>query len=97
MRPIRLSARNAYVKLDDRLEDELSPLRHAGRIRCPVTVAWAGKDSDEFRRQSGEFGAALKDRLVQKSEVPGLNHFEIVETLGDPASPVCRAALNMLA
>jgi len=97
LRPVRLSARNAYVKLDERLEDELSPLRHAGRIRCPVTVAWAGNDSDEFRRQSDEFGSSLKDRLVAKLEVPGLNHFEIVETLGDPASPVCRAALNMLA
>jgi arylformamidase len=96
LQPVRLSARNAYVKLDDRLEDELSPLRHTDRIRCPVTVAWAGKDSDEFRRQSGEFAPALKDRLAAKFEVPGLNHFEIVETLGDPTSRVCRAALNML-
>ncbi|HEY2337983.1 MAG TPA: alpha/beta hydrolase [Burkholderiales bacterium] len=97
LQPVRLSARNAYLKLDERLEDELSPLRHAGRIHCPVTIGWAGKDSDEFRRQSGELGSALKDRLSAKFEVPGLNHFEIVETLGDPASPVCRAALNMLA
>jgi hypothetical protein len=27
----------------------------------------------------------------------GLNHFEIIQTLGDPASPLGRAALNMLA
>jgi arylformamidase len=65
-------------------------------IRLSARVAWAGKDSDEFRRQSGEFAPALKDRLAAKFEVPGLNHFEIVETLGDPTSRVCRAALNML-
>ena len=28
--------------------------------------------------------------------VNGANHFEIVETLADPASPICRAALSML-
>jgi len=95
--PVRLSARNAYVKLDERLEEELSPARHAAGIRCPVTVAWAENDSDEFRRQSNDFGSSLKDNLLEKFEVPGLNHFEIVETLGDPASRICRAALNMLA
>ena len=96
--PVRLSARNDYVKLDERLEDELSPIRHVDRIGCPVTVAWAGKDSDEFRRQSNDLAVALqnKNRLVEKFEVQNLNHFEIVETLADPASPIGRAALTML-
>jgi len=96
--PVRLSARNAYVKLDDRLEDELSPIRHAARIRFPVTVAWAEKDADEFRRQSREFSVALQKNklLTEKLEIKNLNHFEIVETLADPASPLCRAALKML-
>ena len=93
LRPVRLSARQAYVKLDDRTEDELSPLRHVADIRCPVTVAWAEKDSDEFKRQSKEFSTSLK---AESFEVRGKNHFEIVETLSDPASPLCRAALKML-
>ncbi len=91
--PVRLSARNSYVKLDEKLEDEFSPIRHAGRIGCPVTVAWAEKDADEFRRQSKEFAEKLR---APNFEVKGVNHFEIVETLADPASPVCRAALTML-
>ena len=96
--PVRLSARNSYLKLDARLEDELSPIRHVDRIRCPVTVAWAGKDSEEFRRQSNDLAAALQDKnqLIEKFEVRNLNHFEIVETLADPASPIGRAALTML-
>jgi arylformamidase len=94
LHPVRLSARQAYVKLDDRSEDALSPIRHAARIRCPVTVACAEKDSDEFRRQAKDFSSAVKTDLLQ---VKGVNHFEIVETLADPASPVCRAALKMLA
>ncbi|HEX9395950.1 MAG TPA: alpha/beta hydrolase [Burkholderiales bacterium] len=93
LQPVRLSARNGYVKLDEKLEDEFSPIRHVSRIRCPVTVAWAEKDADEFRRQSREFA---EKTLARNFEVKGVNHFEIVETLADPASPVCRAALTML-
>jgi arylformamidase len=92
--PVRLSARNDYVRLDERLEHEYSPIRHLERIRCPVTVAWAEKESAEFFRQSKEFAEKLgAPAIIGK----GLNHFEIVETLADPRSPLGRAALNMLA
>jgi arylformamidase len=97
--PVRLSARNEYVRLDERLEDEYSPIRHAAKIRCPVTVAWAEKEGAEFARQSREFASVLENRklLSRTIEAKNLNHFEIIETLGDPASPLGRAALNMLA
>jgi arylformamidase len=91
--PVRLSARNEYVRLDERLEDEYSPIRHAARIRCPVTVAWAEKEGAEFARQSREFSERLRAPTIV---CKGLNHFEIVETLADPASPLGRAALTML-
>lgn len=91
--PVRLSARNDYVRLDERLEQEYSPIRHAERIGCAVTVAWGEKDNQEFRRQSREFAERLgAPTLVGE----GLNHFEILETLADPRSPLGRAALNML-
>jgi arylformamidase len=91
--PVRLSARNDYVRLDERLEHEYSPIRHVQRIRCPVTVAWGEGECAEFYRQSKEFAAALgTPGLIGM----GLNHFEIVETLADPRSPLGRAALNML-
>lgn len=96
--PVRLSARNDYLRLDERLEDEFSPIRHLDRIRCPVTVAWAEKESVEFSRQSREFAAALKkeNKLVEMLEGKTLNHFEIIETLADPRSALGRAALSML-
>ncbi|HWM40808.1 MAG TPA: alpha/beta hydrolase, partial [Burkholderiales bacterium] len=97
--PVRLSARNEYVRLDERIEHEYSPIRHVDRIRCPVTVAWGEKEGAEFLRQSKEFAAELKrsGRLSEAMEGKNLNHFEIVETLADPRSPLGRAALNMLA
>ena len=91
--PVRLSARNEYVRLDERLEHEYSPIRHADRIRCPVTVAWGEKEGAEFFRQSKEFAERLgAPTLLGKN----LNHFEIIETMADPRSPLGRAALNML-
>jgi len=91
--PVRLSARNEYVRLDERLEDEYSPIRHAAKIRCPVTVSWAEKEGAEFTRQSREFAARLRAPTLVGT---GLNHFEIIETLADPASPLGSAALKML-
>ncbi|MGH8690124.1 MAG: alpha/beta hydrolase [Burkholderiales bacterium] len=93
LKPVRLSSRNDYVRLDERLEHEYSPVRHIDAIRCPVTVAWAEKESAEFSRQSREFAEKLgAPALVGE----GMNHFEIIETLADPRSPLGRAALNML-
>jgi arylformamidase len=91
--PVRLSARGDYVKLDAKQEQELSPLRQRERIRCPVQVAWAEKDSAEFIRQSREFAAALRAPTL---EGKALDHFRMAETLADPASPLARAALAML-
>jgi arylformamidase len=91
--PVRLSVRNDYVRLDERLELEYSPIRHVDRIRCPVTVAWAERESAEFYRQSEEFATRLNAPTVIGK---GLNHLEILEALGDPDSPPGRAALALL-
>ena len=91
--PVRLSARNAFVKLDAQIEQELSPIRHVERIRCPVTVAWAENDSAEFTRQSREFAAVLGAPTLVGT---GLDHFEFAETMADPTSLLGATALAML-
>ena len=92
--PVRLSARNVYVRLDERLEHEYSPIRHTDRIRCPVTVVWAEKESAEFARQSREFAEKLKAPAHVGNR---MNHFEIIETLANPRSPLAKTALEMIA
>jgi arylformamidase len=91
--PVRLSARNEYVRLDEKLEHEYSPIRHTDSIRCPVTIAWAEREAAEFYRQSEEFAKRLSAPTIVGR---GMNHFEIIETLADPASPLAQAALRML-
>jgi arylformamidase len=96
--PVRLSARSSYVKFDDRIERELSPIRHLARVRCPVVVAYGERDSPEFQRQSREWAEALRSvgRLRALVVGPGLNHFEMPELLADPSSPLGRATLTLL-
>ena len=93
LEPVRLSARNDYLQLEERLVQELSPIRHLERIRCPVTVCWSERDSAEFTRQSREFAAALRAPTIIGK---GLDHFRMAETLADPGSPLGAAALTML-
>ena len=94
----RLSARSSYVKFDDRIEHELSPIRHLDRLHCPVVVAYASDDSPEFQRQSREFAEALRavGKLRQLVVGDGLNHFEIPETLASADGLLGRAALQLM-
>ena len=95
---VRLSARNDYLRLDENLEHEYSPIRHVERIRCPVTLAWAEHEAAEFARQSREFSKALDSQSKLEGVILGKNqnHFEIIETLADAGAPLGSAALRML-
>ncbi len=88
LEPVMLSARSSYVELDDAEVAALSINRHTDRIPCPVTIAYADGDTDEFRRQSQEFANALRrsGRLADCRCFTGLNHFEIMEQFGEPES-----------
>ena len=94
LEPVRLSSRNSYVRIDERLEHEYSPIRHAERIGCPVTVACGELEGPEFFRQSKELAEKLSTPLLVGK---GLNHFEMVETLADRRSALARKALELLA
>jgi arylformamidase len=98
LRATLLSARGAYLDVAPEEEATLSPSRHAGRFPCPVTIACGERESPEFRRMAVEFDAALR-RAGRPSELvvaPGLNHFEILETLGRPDGLLARIVLGQL-
>jgi arylformamidase len=94
LEPVRLSSRNSYVRLDEKLEDEYSPIRHTERIKCPVTVACGELEGPEFFRQSKDLADKLSVPLLVGK---GLNHFEMVETLADRRSALGRSALEIAA
>jgi arylformamidase len=96
LEPVMLSKRSDYVKLEPQEVRELSPGLRAERIRCPVIVAYAENDTDEFQRQSREFAAALDraGRLQKLMHLPGVNHFELMERWTDAAHPLIGAILE---
>lgn len=98
LEPVLLSARSAYVKLSADEARSLSPILHADRIKCPVLVAYAEHDTDEFQRQSREFAGALERThcLEQLLRVAGVNHFELMETFADPKSTLVQAIYSQM-
>jgi arylformamidase len=98
LEPVRRSARNTYVQLDDRQVEALSPIRHVGRIASPVAVAHGEHESDEFRRQARDFAAAVEaqGKPVELIDGKDLNHFEIINTLAAPDGLLGRVALHQM-
>lgn len=98
MEPVSLSSRSSYVSFTPDLVDALSPLRQVQRIQAPVTLLCGDKESPEFMRQSLAFhealqGAGKTSRLVWGE---GLNHFEILETLGHPQGLLAQGLAHAL-
>jgi arylformamidase len=98
LKPVRLSARSSYVKFTDEMEQALSPQRHIDKLNCPVIVAYGTLETPEFQRQSRDFAAAVKaaGKPVQLLVATGYNHFEIIETLGNPYGLLGRAVLEQM-
>jgi arylformamidase len=98
LKPVRLSSRSSYVKMDDATEDALSPQRHIDRLHVPIVVMYGTRETPEFQRQSRDFAAAVKaagkpvDVIVAENYV----HMETVESLANPYGLAGRAALKMM-
>ena len=94
----RLSKRSGYVSFTDEIEESLSPQRHIDLLNAPVTLLYGTLDTPEFQRQSRDFAAAVKGagKPVELIVCEGYNHFEMIETMGNPYGFVGRAALALM-
>jgi arylformamidase len=98
LEPVRLSARNQYLHLDDGAVERLSPIRHLPDRGCPLIVGYGGGEHQEFRRQSIEFAAAWRARgfECQEFELAGLNHFDVAQQFNNPESAILEAMFAMM-
>jgi arylformamidase len=98
LKPVRLSSRNSYLSIDDRIEEALSPQRHVGLIHAPLIVACGALESPEFLRHARDFAGAVaaSGKPVTSVVGAGYNHFEILETLANPLGLLGRAALAQM-
>jgi arylformamidase len=98
LKPVRLSKRGNYVHFTDTMEQAMSSQRHLDLLHAPVTVTYGTNETPEFQRQNCDFAAAVKaaGKPVQLIEAANYNHFEMMESVGNPYGPNGRAALAMM-
>lgn len=95
LEPVRLSARNDYLRISADEVAALSPIRNLPATVPPIAVLWGDGELEEFKRQSREFAAMCAERggEVIASELVGQNHFDMYNAFGDRNSRIVKAAL----
>ena len=96
--PVRMSKRAEFVKFTDETVDKLSAERHLDKLVAPIALVYGSLETPEFQRQSRDFFAAVKAKglPVTLAVMEGYNHFEVMESIGDPYSLFGRAALEIM-
>ena len=98
LKPVRLSKRSKYVKFTDEMEEKLSAQRHLDLLATPLILAHGTYETPEFQRQTRDFHAAVKaaGKPVELLVGEGYNHFEMLETLGNPYGLLGRAVFAQM-
>jgi arylformamidase len=96
--PVRLSYLNQVLQIDEQAALRNSPVLLNPSNVCPLIVAVGGMETTEFNNQSEELHDAWKDNLpgIQMLQLPQLNHFSVVEAMGDPESMLNKAIRQMM-
>jgi len=96
--PLRHTSRAKYVRIDDLAERKLSPLRQISCLQSPLLLAVGSKESPEFQRQAKEYTGAVAEAGNEARLVIGntYNHFDIVETFGNPYGLLGRSLLDLV-
>lgn len=83
LEPLRHTSINEAVGMDAESAARNSPALWPGSGNAPVAAAVGGLESAEFHRQAETLAARWRPRAgaVEVLEVPGTNHFTILETL----------------
>lgn len=100
LEPVRLTeALNAGLRMDATEAEAESPMtNHPPVTDAPQLVVVGGAETDEFHRQARMYVAAYgtADRPVGHYVVPGVDHFDELNVLVDPASPFFAQTCDML-
>jgi arylformamidase len=87
---------NVDLKLDRERALQLSPLYLPPLPGVRLITAVGGAESGEFVRQTALIGQRWRSNHVRDVPMPGRNHYEVIEELPDPASPLFDAALELI-
>ncbi|XP_069728930.1 kynurenine formamidase isoform X2 [Phaenicophaeus curvirostris] len=103
LEPILHTYVNDELKMSREVAQRNSPLlcvapAAPAAAACEVLVAVAQHDSPEFRRQSQEYGQALRAAgwSVSLLDLAGVDHFDIIEKLSEESYVLTQVILNMI-
>lgn len=96
LRPLVHTTVNDPLGLDDATAAALSPQLLPVVSSQPVVVAWGDNETDAFKWQSGEYAAHVQraGSPVSSMECAPRHHFDIVDDLVDPGTPLGRITLG---
>ena len=98
--PIRHTSLNTKLGLTAETARRASPHHLLATVPppadCPLLAAVGGTESSEFHRQQADFVTAWRQGggRADTCQLPGCNHFDAVDTLADPHSPLYQAVLD---
>lgn len=95
--PVSLSKRSEYVTFAPATIEKLSAERYAVRLDVPTIVAVGSYETPEFLRQARDFVRTLEAEAkpARYLEAQGYNHYEVLESLANPYSPLGHALLTL--
>ncbi|XP_061866741.1 kynurenine formamidase isoform X9 [Colius striatus] len=100
LEPILHTYVNDELNMSQEVAQRNSPMLHItpAAMACQVLVAVAQHDSPEFRRQSQEYGQALRAAgwSVSLLDLAGVDHFDIIEKLSEESYVLTQVILNMI-
>jgi arylformamidase len=96
--PIPFTHINEWMKLSEEDARRNSPYFQLPSHGCPLVVSYGETETAEFKRQTDDYLAAWRARGFEGTYVPmpGTNHFDIVLTLNDAASPLTQAIFRQM-
>lgn len=97
LRPLVHTTVNTPLGLDEASAAAVSPLLLPVRSGARAVMAWGDNDTEAFAAQSRDYAAHLAagGATVDTLECAGRHHFDIVDDLVDPATPLGRLTLGL--
>lgn len=98
LEPIRHSYLNEKLKLDEAMAIRNSPLMQDGGPAAPLSLVVGGGELPLLRQQTADLAAfrAAHGLPVSYEEIPGANHFSIMEQLESPTGRITTLIRQMV-
>jgi len=98
LKPLMLSNINSVLQMDVATAEQNSPACFKPMHQCPLLLAAGSNETDEFKDQTHEMYNSWKSKhnAIQLLNVPGKNHFSILDTVTENGSALQTAIFRLM-